>query len=106
MTKVKKSAIVAFIELLKSVDEGEEVLLLRSSDVCAKEAIQYYNDAVHEDDYKDVPKEYITFTDKLAGVFAAVTEVYQPNVAIPEGEGLKSIAKMLVQLRNKVLSEA
>ena len=103
MTTVKKSAVIAFVELLKSIDEEDDVLLLRSSDHCARDAMQAYNDEVHND-HKEMPEDYAAFSDKLAQTFASVQESYLPQVDIPDKASLKVLAKTLVELRKKLLS--
>ena len=101
MSSVKKSAVVAFLELLKSVEEGDEVLILRSSDQCANAVVQDYNDYVHDDDTPESP--YMEFIDRLAEKFANTPETDGSEPWIPEKETTVSLAKMLVQIKNKVL---
>jgi hypothetical protein len=68
MAKVKKSAVIAFVELLNSVANNEEVLLLRSSDRNANDALQTYNDTLNGDE--EVDPKYVGFVDRLAEKFA------------------------------------
>jgi len=44
--KIKKSVVVAFLELLKAVDNGEEVFLLRSSDAASHILVKDYIDII------------------------------------------------------------
>jgi len=101
MSSVKKSAVVAFLELLKSVEAGDDVLILRSSDQCANAAVQEYNDCVHNDDTSNSP--YMDFIDRLAEKFANTPEGDGTEPWIPAKETTVHLATMLVQIKNKVL---
>jgi antitoxin (DNA-binding transcriptional repressor) of toxin-antitoxin stability system len=101
MSSVKKSAVVAFLELLKSVEAGDEVLILRSSDQCANAVVQEYNDELHNSNDEDSPWQ--TFVDRLAEKFANVPDTAGSEPWIPEKEATVHLATMLVQIKNKVL---
>jgi hypothetical protein len=104
MSSVKKSAVVAFLELLKSIEDGNEVLLLRSSDQCANAVVQEYNDELHNSDAEDSP--WLAFVDRLAEKFANAPEPDGSEPWIPEKETTVHLATMLVQIKNKVLHQA
>jgi len=101
MSSVKKSAVVAFLELLKSVESGDEVLILRSSDQCANAVVQEYNDELHSGNDEDSP--WLTFVDRLAEKFANTPEGDGTEPWIPAKETTVHLATMLVQIKNKVL---
>jgi hypothetical protein len=101
MSSVKKSAVVAFLELLKSIEAGDEVLLLRSSDQCANVVVQDYSDCLRDDDPPVSP--YMDFVDRLAEKFATAPELAGTEPWIPEKETTLHLATMLVQIKNKVL---
>ena len=92
---------MAFLELLKSIEEGDEVLILRSSDQCANTAVQEYNDILQDNDGEDSP--WLTFVDRLAEKFATAPELAGSEPRIPERETIVHLATMLVQIKNKVL---
>jgi hypothetical protein len=73
---IKKSAILAFCELLNAIKNGDDVLLLTSSDAAAHGAFQEYNDLLHtvleEQGNKAIStpvEKYRQFVDKLAVLF-------------------------------------
>jgi len=94
--KVRKSAIIAFHELLQSIRNGEDVLLLRQSDRYAAEVLHTYNERMHDycdGDDSDVPEPagphhiaYCSFLNKLADRFhlADGLEVHGPTVPSEE----------------------
>jgi len=101
MSSVKKSAVVAFLELLKGVESGDDVLILRSSYQYANAAVQEYNDVIHDSDDEDSP--WLAFMDRLAEKFATAPELAGSEPRIPERETIVHLATMLVQIKNKVL---
>ena len=108
MAGIKKSAVVAFLELLRSVQAGEDVLLLRSGDCFANEAVQNYNDRLHEMEEDEVSPMYLAyraFTDKLAEKFAVV-DAGLPDVVMPDKELSKTLADILFAVTGKVLDNS
>jgi hypothetical protein len=100
MAKVKKSAVFAFVELLNSVANEEEVLLLRSSDRNANEALHIYNDTIHEDGEAD--PIYLGFLDRLAEKFIAAAEgAGKSQAGDLRPEDMKHFGAMLLQITNK-----
>ena len=101
---VKKSVIVAFLKLLKSIETGEEVFLLRSSDMYANKAIQTYNDSIHSVENEDVDfVRYVKFISSLSERFNRITEPAPPEVVTRDKELFQKLAAMLLQLKERIL---
>jgi len=77
--KVKKSAIIAFLELLRSIDARDDVVLLRSSDCHAKEALQTYNGDVFDEHLPGHNPIYAAFIDNLTRNFDAAADLLSPR---------------------------
>ena len=93
---MKKSLIVAFAELLQAADADDEVLLLRSSDVSANDAVQTYNTAANDDGMPQTG--YTAYMDQLAEKFDKINkegETYQTVGEMPDMDTLKTLGKML-----------
>ena len=113
--KIKKSAVIAFLELLSAVEAGnEEVLLLRSCDKFANEVVQNYNDALHDfaDGHKNeyvAKSTYLPFMNRLAKNFHRCAETAVPIPPMFEGEPDKEamayLASALYHAANKILAQ-
>ena len=107
---VKKSAVIAFLELLRSVEAGEEVLLLRSSDTFANEAVQTYNDRLnllYDEEMDPALAAYLAFTDKTAEKFnTAMGAAASPQVDMADKDTRQYLAAVLAQAADRVLSGA
>ena len=90
MATVKKSAIIAFIELLRSIDAEDDVVLLRSSDCYAKEALHTCNGDTFDVHLAGHDPAYAAFINKLTQNFEAmpVEEGVPPQVNIPDKHNL------------------
>ena len=104
--RVKKSAIIAFLELLKSMEDGDDVLLLRSSDLSAKKALQDYSDYINDEGipphaYTD---RWILFVEKLAEKFHTDPESAYLSPDIPEQNTMQYLCNVLNCARKRILS--
>ena len=101
--KIKKSAVIAFMELLLAVEEGEEVLLLRSSDSLANESVQTYTENLNLEEGTEC-SAYQSFTDKLAEKFQIVaSEAKLPTLEMPDKAHLSQLATVLFRAKEHVL---
>jgi len=102
MTGIKKSAIIAFLELCKAVEAGDQVFLLRSSDIHASGLMQEYDDLIHtdEDEEDTAWKQYVS---NLTAKFATVTDAAPLEAYLPEKAGIQHWANVLAQVTLKVL---
>jgi hypothetical protein len=65
--KHPKSIVVAFHKLLKAAHEKSDVLFLDKRDQFANRAVQEYNDALSDTDFKS---DYARYVDRLAATFS------------------------------------
>jgi hypothetical protein len=94
--KLKKSSIIAFIDLLQAVHAGEEVFLLRASDKIAQDVLHTYSADIAEDD--EVEKEYKQHIDRLSqrfALFAKNADVDFPSLEPHDEETLEFIGGVL-----------
>lgn len=99
---IKKSAVIAFWELLDAVENEEEVFLLRSSDVFSNIAIQEYNDNLYSEEVADSHDPALQeFVNGLSEQFDAAGSLIKRTVPPLDEDMMKKISKAILQLSDR-----